>query len=193
MRLGARHAHFPHALDDDLGGLAPADVLVEPNRLDQLIADGVNRAERGHRFLRNQRDLAAANGPHLLAARVQSDQVDHARRRRARPVTTPGLSPSEQDLATDDPPGLLHDAQNGLDRDALAAAALTDDAQDLAGMDVEADAVHGLGRALVHHEDGFQVTDREDRLAVRIHGGAVSDTGLMHLSGHRPGCSTPGR
>ena len=38
---------------------------VQPDRLDDLVADGVVLAERGHRLLEHKPDLAAADGAHL--------------------------------------------------------------------------------------------------------------------------------
>ena len=63
-----------------------ADVLVQPHRLDELIADRVDRAERRHRLLRDQRDLAAADLPHRLAALVQCGEIDELSRASLRPA-----------------------------------------------------------------------------------------------------------
>ena len=41
------------------------DPLVEQDRLDDLVADGEDRVERGHRLLEDHRDLVAADLPHL--------------------------------------------------------------------------------------------------------------------------------
>ena len=72
----------------------------------------------------------------------------------------------EKDLAVDDSPGIVDDAQDRLRRDALAAAALADDAERLAREDVEGGAVDGLGRSLVLKEARLQVPHRKQRLRV---------------------------
>ena len=61
------------------------DVLVQPDRLDDLVADGVHRAERGHRLLEDERDLAAADRPHLRARRRRAWRGRRLRRRRSAP------------------------------------------------------------------------------------------------------------
>ena len=43
------------------------------------VADRVHRAERGHRLLRDQRDLGAAQVAHQPAARRQAREVDRRR------------------------------------------------------------------------------------------------------------------
>src|SRR4030088_298713 len=49
-------------------------------------------------------------------------------------------------------------------RDALAAARLADDAQRLAGVHVEADAVDRFYRPLIGHEVRLQIAHRQERL-----------------------------
>src|SRR5437899_2924676 len=71
--------------------------LVEPERLDDLLADRVDRAERRHRLLRDQGDLGAADRAELGALRREPRQIDGRR------VLL------EQDLAADDAAGRLDD------------------------------------------------------------------------------------
>src|SRR6185503_12155510 len=115
--------------------------LVEPERLDDLLAHGVDGTERGHRLLRDQRDLGAADRAELGALRGEPRQIDRGLR----------VLP-EQDPAADDAPGRLDDLQDGLHGDALAAAALADDPDDLAWMHVEAHAVDRANEPFVQRE-----------------------------------------
>ena len=72
-------------------------------------------------------------------------------------------------LAAGDPPGRLDQLQDRLHRHALAATALTDDPNHLAGKYVEAHAIHGANHAFVELERNAQITDpkqRRDRIAV---------------------------
>ena len=62
----------------------------------------------------------------------------------------------------------LDELQDRPHRDALAAAAFADDAEHLAGHDVEADAVDGAHQALVQGEGDAQVAHREQRLDVGV-------------------------
>jgi len=71
------------------------------------------------------------------------------------------ISPLEQDLAADDPPRPRdepHDAQGG---HRLAASRLPDDAQGLAGMELERDSVNGLYHPFSRCELRPQVADLE--------------------------------
>ncbi len=63
-------------------------------------------------------------------------------------------------FAVDDAARWLDQAQHGLDGHALAAAALADNAHDLARIDVEIDAVHGLDDAFVEKKIRFEIAYR---------------------------------
>ena len=65
----------------------------------------------------------------------------------------------EQHLAADDAAGRLDDAEQRLHGHALAAAALADDAEDLAGVDVQRDAVDRLDHPFVHEEVDLEVSN----------------------------------
>ena len=121
--------------------------LVGLDRLDDLVADLVERVQRGQRVLEDHRDLVAA---HARAARsvVELAQV----------------AALEHDPARDPRvrrPGQAQDRQVG---DALAAARLADDAERLAVLDRERDAVDGLDDAVLGLEAGPEVVDLEQRL-----------------------------
>ena len=89
------------------------------------------------------------------AARRQLGEVDHL-------AALPSAA-AEADLARGDAARPLDELQDRLHGHALAAAALADDAQHLAGHDVEAGAVDGAHQALVEREGDAQVADREQR------------------------------
>ena len=81
--------------------------------LADLIADRVERRERGHRLLENDRDASAADRPHRLAVGLQRREVD----RRA-----VGFGIVEHHPAADDMGDLGQDAHDGLRDDRFAGA-----------------------------------------------------------------------
>ena len=105
---------------------ACATSRVQPDRLDDLVADRVDRAERGHRLLEDRGDLAAADRAHRRGR--------SGRARRGRPAA-PSASRRSRISPPTMRPGLLDDPQDRARGDALAAAALADDAERLAGME----------------------------------------------------------
>ena len=125
---------------------------MQTDRLDDLVPDRVDRAERRHRLLRDQRDLAAPDLPHLGALGVQLRQVDGLGR------AILGGAP-EQHLAADDATRRLDDAEQGLHGHALAAAALAHDAEDLARVDIQRDAVDRLHHPLIHEEVDLEISN----------------------------------
>ena len=134
------------------GGAVEAEM--QAHGLHDLIAHGVDRTERAHRLLKDQSDLAPADSPHLVAARIELREIVGA-------AVVAG--PAKMDRSAHDPTGALDDSQDRARRHALAAAALPDDAQRLPGVHVEARAVDGLDHALVREKVGPQITDRQDR------------------------------
>ena len=50
--------------------------LVQPDRLDDLVTDRVHRAERGHRLLEDEPDLAAVDRAHLGAIGLELREID---------------------------------------------------------------------------------------------------------------------
>src|SRR4029079_5971866 len=132
--------------DRDVAGLAPAElaiglpaVTVQQDGLDDLIADRVHRTEGGHRFLRDQGDLTAADVAHVGPAWGQAGEVD-----RTAPVAATGVDLGRRGAAP--PRDTSHERPH---TPALAAAALADDTQHLPGHDVEAGPVDGAHQALV--------------------------------------------
>ena len=60
-------------IDRALARLLAIQTEVELQRLHQLVADGVDRVERGHRVLKDHRDVVAPDPPHLRVGEL--DQV----------------------------------------------------------------------------------------------------------------------
>ncbi len=110
----------------------PADLVVEEQRLADLVADRVQGRERHHRFLEDHRYVAPANRADRRAVRLEPRDVDR------RPVGSRGV---EQDLAGRDAGGLGQDAQDGLRRHRLARAGFADERQRPAGRDAEGNPV----------------------------------------------------
>src|SRR5687768_12349787 len=94
---------------------------MDAQRLSDLMADGKNRIERAHRLLKDHRDAPAADRAHFPRAagrQIGSVEVDRS------------VEPGE--IVRQEP----QDRKAG---DGLAAAAFADDADALAGGDVEID------------------------------------------------------
>ena len=115
--------------------------------LGDLLAHCVDRVQRGHRLLEDDRDLLAADLPHLLGAeRHEVAALPH-------------------DAAFDDAAGRhLDQLQHGHRGDGLAAAGFADDAQRLAPVDGEVHAVDRAHHAVVGPEVRFQSADLEQWL-----------------------------
>ena len=60
-RLGARDSYEAKQFDHQLAGFLFRELAVQAGGADNLIADRVNGAERGHRLLEDERDLGTAN------------------------------------------------------------------------------------------------------------------------------------
>ena len=74
-RFRARNADLVQQRHDALARLRLRDIAVRAHRLDDLVADGVVHAERGHRLLEDQPDPAAAHRAHGLAFGVERRQI----------------------------------------------------------------------------------------------------------------------
>ena len=59
--LGVGHLYTRKRLDGNIARFGLVDILVEEDGLADLFADGANRAEGGHRFLKDHRDLITAD------------------------------------------------------------------------------------------------------------------------------------
>jgi hypothetical protein len=138
----ARRLGDPGALEERdraIARRAAAELLVQPEHLDDLRADRVERIERRHRLLEDHRDLAAADGAHpRLAEPAQVVAVEDDPPRRARAVD---------------------EAEHRQRGDRLARARLADEGELLARIDRQRHVVDDRARAEAHR----QVLDREQR------------------------------
>ena len=168
--LCERHLDLAQQLECQVLGLLLVDVLVEPDGFYELVADGVDGAEGGHGLLEDVAYLGAAYRAHLPAAGLQGGQVDHL-------VGALAVEYLAVHYASWPAEG-HHDGEGG---DALAAAALADDAEGLPLVQVEADPVHGDHVPLVQGEVGREVPHRQQGLPRDGSGPATGRMGLLHL------------
>ena len=149
LRIG--EAHQPQHLHGQLARLGAVHVAVEHDRFADLIADGVERRQRGHRLLEDDRDIAAADRPHLAAVRVQLGDVDGLGELRV----------GEQDLALGDPGRAGQDAHDGLGHHRLARSGLAHQGYGAARPDPERDTAHRPDDALGNAEFDMQIADAQ--------------------------------
>src|SRR5262249_33827421 len=116
-------------------------------RLGDLLPDGIDGVERGHRVLQDHRDLAATIFAHLFFAELQ--QVD-----------TFELDLAADDLAT----RLRYQSQQREAGHRFARARLADDAERFARCDREADAIDGFDYPTPREEVCAQILHFEQRL-----------------------------
>ena len=133
---------------------------MEPDRFGDLVADGVDRAERGHRLLKDHRDVLAPNIADLGPARAEGDQID--RLSDFRPIVL--ADPMKEDLPVHDPAGMIQNLQDRPRRDALAAAALAHDTERLAALHLKRDAVHGAHDAVLGGKLGIEPLNLEKKV-----------------------------
>jgi hypothetical protein len=134
-------------------GFGLADLAVQQQRLADLVADRVQRRERGHRLLEDHRDPAAAQGPDGFALGIERRDVD--RRRVRRRIV-------EQDRSAADAGDLRQDAQDRLRGHRLAGAGFADEGDRLAFRHVERQPVDGAEGADVGFEIDRQVANRQE-------------------------------
>ncbi len=149
--VGLRDADPVEQFDRAPAGGLLVDVVVDAVGLDDLGADGEVRVHGRQRVLEDHRHLAAAQPAYVVG--VGGDQFL---------AVEPHLSRDPR------PRGAVqaHDAERG---DRLAGSRLADDAERLAGPDVEADAVDGLHEAVVGVEVDAQVPYGQEGVGVLAH------------------------
>ncbi|MNL36441.1 hypothetical protein D3C87_1585220 [compost metagenome] len=146
---------FEH-LDGALASGGAVDLLVERDGFHDLLADREHGVERGHGVLRDQGDAVAADLAHLGLGEAQQ------------------VLALEEDRAADDLAlGARHQPHDRQGSDALAATGFAYDAEDLALLDLEVNAVDGLDDAFLGGEVGLQPGNLEQR--------------FCHVSSIRPG------
>ncbi len=126
--------------------------LMQAHRLDDLRADGVHRRKRTHRLLEDQPDPPATNAQQFGAALGERDDV-------GLPVAV-----TQQDTAAGDGAVLVHDAQQGARRDALARAALADKTERLALPEHEADVADRVKDVGAQTEIEAEMLDAQGRI-----------------------------
>ena len=147
--FGLRDADHLQQLDRALRRGLLVHLQVQLERLGDLAPDRQHRVERRHRLLEDHRDLVAADVPDLVLVHLEE------------------VFALEEDLAADDLARRVRDQPQDRERaDALAAAALADEAERLARLDVVGDAVDGLDDALFREEVRPQVLDLQERFAI---------------------------
>ena len=145
--LGPGDADQRHHLQRLVAGRRLVQVVVDPDDLGDLLADGVHRVERRHRVLEDHRDLAAPDLAQLLFRRQQ--QI----------VALP------QDLpALDAARGLGDEPQDAHGGDGFARPGLAHHGEDLTRLHHEADAVDRPHGAAVGFEIGPEVADLQQRV-----------------------------
>ena len=136
--------HQPEHFDGFRSSRLLVQPLVQLDRFADLIADGKNRIERGHRLLEDHRDLVASDLAHLLVTELEQ------------------ILAAVDDLAADNFPRRRRDQPHDRQRsDALAAAGLADQPKSLALVDLEANAVDGAYFAFRCEERSLEVFDLE--------------------------------
>ena len=125
------------------------EIRVELKHLVHLAPDGVDRIERRHRVLEHHGNLAAAHRAQLILALLGK------------------ILTVEKDIARFDPAGRVDQPQDREADHRLAATGFADKADDLALVDVEADAVDGLHQTTERVKMRFQSTDIEQRFTHR--------------------------
>src|SRR5579884_1405824 len=159
-----RDAHGVEQLAHSLPQPPAVNGAVVVGRLADLPVDAEQRVQRRHRVLQDRRDLGAADPAHLALA--LSDQ----------------LLAAEDDRPADDAGRGGKQPDERLAGCRLAAARLTDDAERLALVEVEADAVHRLDdpRAAERHVVRLKVPDLEQP---RHKGGAATGCAIAGRAG----------
>ena len=123
------------------GRLVMGHALVQLQAFGQLPADLVHRVERGQRVLEDHGDVTPAHLPH--GALIEGEKVNAG----------------EQDFAADHPAVRRRQLQDRVAGHGFAAAALADEAEGLALIDVQIDAVDGGDQAFFGLELDLEVAD----------------------------------
>src|SRR5262252_313748 len=141
--LGRRDADPVQQRHHAADGVPRREALVGRHRLFDLRPDPRHRVQRRHRVLEDHRNVVAPELPDLLRVHLRDITV------------------AEPDVTADDAARVGHQAQDREGGHRLAAARLADDADGLALVDVQADAVHRLHYAPGREELRLQVLDTQ--------------------------------
>ena len=142
---GGRNAHQLEHLDGAFPGRLRRHPGVRQDRLDDLLADRMDRVERGHRLLEDHRHRGSAQPAPLVGREAQH------------------VAAVEQHRIGRDLAGRARDQAHHRQRGhALAAARFAHQPHGLAAADGEVDAVDGAEQAAVGMEVGFEAADLEE-------------------------------
>ena len=109
------------------------------NGLAELVADGKDRVQARHRVLEDDGAALAAEAAHLPG------------------VPCCEILPFVENVSGGDPAGIGQNLHDGIGRHALAGAGLAHDAEHLAGVEIERNAVDGVDFAGIGKEGGVQI------------------------------------
>jgi hypothetical protein len=164
---GRGDLHHFEQFERALPGPSLREAVVAPQGLGDLGADGEDRVEGGHGFLKNH--------PHLGAAQVAE---------RA-PVEPHHVSAGDGDAAGNPGDVLGQQPHHGPKGDALARAGLAQDAEHLAGIERETDAVDGVDGVVSPDEAHREVRAAHERRGFLGSGGRMADCGKGgHVAAH---------
>ena len=152
-RFGIGKADPREHLHGALVRLGLIHVGVDHQRFGNLVADGVERRQRGHRLLEDHGDAPAAQSVHGVALRRQGRDVDGLSARRV----------VEEDRAARDPGLVRQDLEDGLRGHRLAGAGLADERHRLPFRDVEGQSVDGTEVSGIGAEIDCQLANRQER------------------------------
>ena len=147
---GGRDADAGQGRDRFRTGFAVRQPTMEAQRLGDLLADGEDRVEGGHRLLKDDGDAIAAQGRELGFA--EGSQLDAV----------------EPDRTVQDAAGRGDEVEQRKCQDRLARSALAHDAEGAAAREPVGDAVEGHKRARARGEGDGELLDREERCAFRL-------------------------
>ncbi len=140
--LGARDTDAVEQFGGPRVRLLPLHVEMRLERFPDLPADREHRVQARHRVLEDHRDLLATNPPELAVGELDE------------------IAAAEESATCGNAAGTREDPEQSEGGHALPAARLADDAERLAGRDVEGDAVDGVDRPARGPELDPQVLDR---------------------------------
>ena len=143
----------PKHLNDRGAALRLAHVSMQSECLANLVADGMQRRQSGHRLLEDDRDAPTPDRLHFPAARLEPGDVN---------LRTWAGRVGEHDLPLLDARDPRQDAHDRLRHDRLARARFSDQRHRAARGNAERDAVDGLDRSGVDFEVDFEIAYSEN-------------------------------